>query len=47
MYTREDGTMGSSALQNPSDPEATFRKKANKEYRGYVANLEESVGEKD
>lgn len=45
MRTKEDGTMDSSALQNPSDPEATFRKKANKEYRGYVANLEESVGE--
>lgn len=45
LRTREDGTMNSTALQNPSDPEATFRSKAGKEYRGYVANLEETVGE--
>lgn len=44
LLTKEDGSMNATALQNPSDPEATFRKKANKEYRGYVANLEESVG---
>ena len=36
--------MKSSMMQNPSDPEATFRSKAGKEHRGYVANLEESVG---
>ena len=40
-----DGTMNSSILQNPSDPEATFRSKAGEGHRGYVANLEESVGE--
>ena len=45
LLTKEDGIMNATALQNPSDPEATFRKKANKEYRGYVANLEEAVGE--
>lgn len=45
LATHEDGTMDSSILQNPSDPEATFRTKAGKEHRGYVANLEESVGE--
>lgn len=44
LRTREDGIMKSTALQNPSDPEATFRAKAGKEYRGYAANLEESVG---
>lgn len=44
LRTKEDETMTATALQNPSDPEATFRKKANKEHRGYVANLEESVG---
>jgi hypothetical protein len=44
LLTKEDGLMNATALQNPSDPEATFRKKANKEHRGYVANLEESVG---
>ena len=40
----EDGGMKSTMLQNPSDPEATFRNKAGKEHRGYAANLEESVG---
>lgn len=45
LRTKEDGGMKSSMLQNPSDPEATFRSKAGKEHRGYVANLEESVGD--
>lgn len=45
LATREDGTMTSSILQNPSDPDATFRSKAGEEHRGYVANVEESVGE--
>lgn len=44
LRTKEDGTMNSSALQNPSDPDATYRNKAGKSYRGYSANLEESVG---
>ena len=44
LSTKEDGTMNSTALQNPSDPEATFRSKAGKNHRGYVANFEESVG---
>lgn len=44
LRTKEDGSMNSSMMQNPSDPEATFRSKAGKEHRGYVANLEESVG---
>ena len=45
LLTKEDGGMRSSMMQNPSDPEATFRSKAGKEHRGYAANLEESVGE--
>ena len=45
LATHEDGTMHSAMLQNPSDPDATFRSKAGEEHRGYVANLEESVGE--
>ena len=43
--TKEDG-MKSSVLQNPSDPDATFRIKANKQHRGYSANLTETVDEK-
>lgn len=44
MRTKEDGTMNSSALQNPSDPDATYRNKAGRQYRGYSANIEETVG---
>ena len=44
LKTKEDG-MPSDIMQNPSDPEATFREKAGKEHRGYAANITESVGE--
>lgn len=38
--------MDSAILQNPADPDATYRKKAGEEYRGYIANVvEESNGE--
>lgn len=30
-------------MQSPTDPDATYREKAGKKYRGYVANLEEIV----
>ena len=43
LRTKEDGGFHSGMLQNPSDPDATFRTKAGKEHQGYVANLEESV----
>lgn len=42
---KEDG-MDSSVLQNPSDPDATFRVKNNRQHRGYVANLTETVDPK-
>ena len=42
--TKEDKLGNSTMLLNPTDPEATFRRKAGKEYRGYVANVEETVG---
>lgn len=45
LKMKEDGGMGSDLLQNPSDPEATYREKAGKSHRGYTANIEESVGE--
>ncbi len=44
LRTKEAGTMNSSALQNPSDPDATYRNKSGKLHRGYVANIEETVG---
>ena len=37
--------MDSSSLQNPSDPDATYRIKAGKEHRGYSANITETVDE--
>lgn len=43
LRTRKDGSLNSHVLQNPSDPDATFREKAGKEHRGYAANLEETV----
>ena len=33
------------SLQNPSDEDATFRRKAGKAYQGYVANIVEDCGE--
>ncbi len=46
LRTKEDGGMNAEILQNPSDPEATFREKAGKQNRGYSANITESAGEK-
>lgn len=43
LKTKEDG-MPSDIMQNPSDPNATFREKAGKEHRGYAANVVEHVG---
>lgn len=40
-----DPSMNSSMLQNPADPDATFREKNGKHYRGYIANVTESVGD--
>lgn len=45
LRTKEDGGMTGRILQNPSDPDATFRDKAGKQNRGYVANVVESVGD--
>ena len=38
--------MSADILQNPSDPDATYRSKAGKSYKGYSANLVEAVDEK-
>lgn len=35
--------MNSELLQNPADPDATFRAKAGKDYRGYIANVVETA----
>jgi len=41
----KDDDMDSSVMQNPSDPDATYRKKAGRQHRGYSANLTETVSE--
>ena len=35
----------SKSLQNPSDPDATYRSKAGKNHKGYVGNIVETIGE--
>lgn len=42
---KEKKEIRSTSLQNPSDPDATYRKKAGKDHEGYVGNLIESIGE--
>lgn len=44
LVPRENGEITPCSLQNPSDPDATYRKKAGKEYKGYTANLVEEIG---
>lgn len=44
LRTKEDGGMDASILRNPADPDATYREKAGKQYRGYVANVIEASG---
>lgn len=43
LKDKNDKTMNSTILQNPADPDATYRYKAGKHHRGYVANFTEDV----
>lgn len=45
LKDKSDETMDSAILQNPADPDATYRFKSGKQHRGYVANLTEDLGE--
>lgn len=45
LRQKGDGGMTANILQNPADPDATFRTKAGNQYRGYVANVTEITGE--
>ena len=45
LRTKEDGGMDGSILQNPADPDATYREKSGKQNRGYVANVTEAAGD--
>lgn len=45
LRNKEETEEPSKVLLNPSDPEATFRKKAGAKHLGYVGNITERVGE--
>ncbi|MDY4000447.1 MAG: transposase [Blautia sp.] len=45
LKEKNDKSLNASILQNPADPEATYREKAGKQNRGYVANITEECGE--
>ena len=45
LRKKEEIEEASNVLLNPSDPDATFRKKAGAKHLGYVGNIAESVGE--
>ncbi len=45
VQPKEASEIRSDSLQNPSDPDATYRKKAGKNHKGYVANIVETTGE--
>lgn len=44
LRTKGDGGMDATILQNPADPDATYREKAGKQNRGYAANVTEASG---
>ena len=47
MRAREDGMpAGSGMLQSPYDPDASYRTKAGRHHKGFVANFEECCGER-
>lgn len=42
---KDKKAISTTSVQNPSDPDATYRKKAGKGHKGYAANIVETVGE--
>lgn len=45
LKEKDDESLNASILQNPADPEATYREKAGKQNRGYITNVTEESGE--
>ena len=45
IIPKKNRDIATDSLQNPSDPDATFRSKAGKQNKGYVGNVIETVGE--
>lgn len=46
IVPKDNKQIAPNSLQNPSDPDATYRSKAGKDNKGYVANLVETVDDK-
>ncbi|WP_334137106.1 transposase [Muricomes intestini] len=46
VLKKASSDMNASILQNPADSDATYRKKAGKEYQGYIANVVELADDK-
>lgn len=44
IIPKEKSEITSDSLQNPSDPDATYRSKAGKSNKGYVGNIVETIG---
>ena len=45
VTAKDKSEITADSLQNPSDPDATYRSKAGKSHKGYVGNIVETVGE--
>jgi len=45
VIPKDKADITSDSLQNPSDPDATYRSKAGKSNKGYVGNIVEAIGE--
>lgn len=45
VTAKDKSEIKSTSLQNPSDPDATYRSKAGKDNKGYVGNIVEKIGE--
>jgi hypothetical protein len=46
VQVRDAKTISAGSMQNPSEPDATYRKKNGKDHFGYVGNVVEKVGDK-
>lgn len=47
LIVKEGKDISPNSLQNPSDPDASYRKKAGKSYQGYTANIVETASKEN
>lgn len=45
ILPKDKSEITAASLQNPSDPDATYRRKAGRDHKGYAGNVIETVGE--